>query len=42
MITHYGKTCCPVITSLESEIDRLVYEMYGLSEEEFGIVEGER
>lgn len=27
-------------TELESEIDRLVYELYGLSEEEIGIVEG--
>lgn len=27
-------------TKLESEIDRLVYELYGLSEEEIGIVEG--
>jgi hypothetical protein len=27
-------------TDLESEIDRLVYELYGLSEEEIGIVEG--
>jgi len=29
-------------TTLESEIDRLVYELYGLSEEEIGIVEGEK
>jgi len=28
-------------TNLEAEIDRLVYELYGLSEEEIGIVEGE-
>ncbi len=28
-------------TSLESEIDRLVYELYGLTEEEIRIVEGE-
>jgi hypothetical protein len=27
---------------LETEIDRLVYELYGLSEEEIGIVEGEK
>ncbi|MEX0661196.1 MAG: DUF559 domain-containing protein [Balneolaceae bacterium] len=27
-------------TELEQEIDRLVYELYGLSEEEIGIVEG--
>jgi hypothetical protein len=27
-------------SKLEAEIDRLVYEMYGLSEEEIGIVEG--
>ena len=27
-------------TSLESEIDQLVYELYGLTEEEVGIVEG--
>lgn len=29
-------------TDLESKIDQLVYELYGLSEEEIGIVEGER
>ena len=29
------------IVVLEQEIDRLVYEMYGLSEEEIGVVEGE-
>lgn len=28
------------ITTLEAEIDQLVYELYGLSEEEIGIVEG--
>jgi hypothetical protein len=27
-------------TALETEIDQLVYELYGLSEEEIGIVEG--
>ena len=27
-------------SALESEIDRLVYELYGLSEEEVRIVEG--
>jgi len=27
-------------TELESEINRLVYELYGLSEEEIGVVEG--
>ena len=27
-------------TALEKEIDRLVYELYGLTEEEIGIVEG--
>lgn len=27
-------------TELESEIDQLVYELYGLSEEEIGVVEG--
>lgn len=26
--------------ALEAEIDRLVYELYGLTEEEIGIVEG--
>ena len=26
-------------TELEEEIDRLVYELYGLSEEEIGVVE---
>lgn len=29
-------------SNLEYDIDRLVYELYGLSEEEIGIVEGER
>ena len=29
-------------TELEAEIDRLVYELYGLSEEEIGVVEGEQ
>ncbi|MEE1062192.1 MAG: TaqI-like C-terminal specificity domain-containing protein [Paludibacteraceae bacterium] len=29
-------------TSLESEIDRLVYELYGLTEEEIAIVEGKK
>jgi len=29
-------------SALESEIDRLVYELYGLSEEEIGIVEEEK
>jgi hypothetical protein len=28
--------------ALEKEIDRLVYELYGLSEEEIGIIEGKR
>ena len=28
-------------TELEKEIDRLMYELYGLREEEIGIVEGE-
>lgn len=28
------------ITDLESQIDQLVYELYGLTEEEIGIVEG--
>jgi hypothetical protein len=28
-------------SALESEIDRLVYELYGLTEEEIRIVEGE-
>jgi hypothetical protein len=28
------------ISELEAEIDRLVYELYGLSDEEIGIVEG--
>lgn len=27
-------------TTLESQIDQLVYELYGLTEEEFGVVEG--
>jgi hypothetical protein len=27
-------------TALEREIDRLVYELYGLTEEEIAIVEG--
>ena len=29
-------------TSLESEIDELVYQLYGLTEEEIKIVEGEK
>jgi adenine-specific DNA-methyltransferase len=29
------------ITYLESKIDRLVYELYGLTEEEIRIVEGQ-
>ena len=28
-----------LINTLESEIDQLVYELYGLTEEEIGIVE---
>ena len=28
------------IAALDARIDRLVYELYGLSEEEIGIVEG--
>jgi len=28
------------ITALEREIDRLVYELYGLTEDEIAIVEG--
>ncbi len=28
--------------SLENQIDQFVYEMYGLSEEEIGIVEGQK
>jgi hypothetical protein len=28
------------VTALEREIDRLVYALYGLSEEEIAIVEG--
>ena len=31
---------CFVIRSADAEIDALVYELYGLSEEEIGIVEG--
>lgn len=30
-----------LITVLEKEIDQLVYELYGLTEEEIKIVEGE-
>jgi hypothetical protein len=30
------------ITATDAEIDRLVYELYGLTEEEIKIVEGER
>jgi len=29
-----------VTTTLEAEIDRMVYELYGLTEEEIRIVEG--
>jgi hypothetical protein len=31
-----------VETALEGEFDRLVYGLYGLTEEEIGIVEGEK
>ena len=31
---------CFVVQSADAEIDALVYELYGLSEEEIGIVEG--
>ena len=30
------------VTTTDVEIDRLVYELYGLTEEEIKIVEGER
>ena len=30
------------ITATDNAIDRLVYELYGLTDEEIGIVEGER
>jgi hypothetical protein len=31
---------CGEITRTDAEIDRMVYELYGLSEEEIGVVEG--
>jgi len=30
------------VKALEREIDLLVYELYGLTEEEIGVVEGEK
>ena len=30
------------MSALEGEIDQLVYQLYGLSEDEIGIVEGKR
>ena len=30
----------PAVPQLETEIDRLVYELYGLTEEEIALVEG--
>jgi hypothetical protein len=32
----------PDVPRLEAEIDRMVYELYGLTEEEIGIVEGRK
>lgn len=41
-IIHSSKSSAPSadISALESEIDRLVYQLYGLTEEEIKIVEG--
>ncbi len=35
----HEKHCRAGTTALEAEIDQLVYELYGLTEEEIGIVE---
>ena len=32
----------PSVPQLEAEIDRLVYELYGLTEEEIALVEGKK
>ena len=32
----------PAVPQLEAEIDRLVFELYGLTEEEIALVEGKR
>jgi len=32
----------PAVPLLEAEIDRLVYELYGLTDEEIAVVEGKR
>lgn len=32
----------PDVPQLEAEIDRLVYDLYGLTEEEIAVVEGKR
>jgi hypothetical protein len=32
----------PAVPQLEAEIDRLVYELYGLTEEEIALVEGKK
>jgi adenine-specific DNA-methyltransferase len=32
----------PTVPQLEAEIDRLVYELYGLTEEEIALVEGRK
>ena|GEM_PF-4517937 len=45
MVFHKLRTLCFEMdantTSLEAEIDRMVYDLYGLTEEERKIVEGE-
>ena len=40
IISEKRKECSFDTTTLESEIDRLVYQLYGLTEEEIRIVEG--
>ena len=39
---HEADRLAREIESMDREIDRLVYELYGLSEEEIKIVEGNR
>jgi hypothetical protein len=39
-VPHLKTTLQRQIDATDREIDRLVYELYGLTEEEIGIVEG--
>ncbi|MEY4134345.1 MAG: hypothetical protein RL386_695 [Bacteroidota bacterium] len=40
LMTYHNNTPSSDTTSLESEIDQLVYALYGLTEAEIGIIEG--